>query len=336
MVLFPPNQSYTAFVCAITGSAISFVGSCFVMISSFKFPALRNFPFRMVALLAFADIGCNFAFFLGDGAESFTFRCYLQALSFIYFNLASIFLSAGIAYTVWLMIVHRSFDLAREREGRVYAVCFGLPALIACLPLITSDYGNTGAWCSITGDHEKEVDTGSIWMLVCFYIPLWLSIGYICYAYLGVYRVIQGVKAAFAMAGYHEGSGETKSEPSTLALGQPQGLAMEYSKRLFLYPLIIVVCYSFASINKIYMLATGNGVFTLYLLQFTFLSLSGFGDALVYGSTKSVRDAWKNEFRQMRGSTWGEIALMTFCMGTEPPPDEITSPDPSRSLLDTP
>eukprot|EP00639_Heterosigma_akashiwo_P011139 CAMPEP_0206368698 /NCGR_PEP_ID=MMETSP0294-20121207/4827_1 /ASSEMBLY_ACC=CAM_ASM_000327 /TAXON_ID=39354 /ORGANISM="Heterosigma akashiwo, Strain CCMP2393" /LENGTH=262 /DNA_ID=CAMNT_0053815253 /DNA_START=236 /DNA_END=1020 /DNA_ORIENTATION=- len=262
----------------------------------------------MVGWLASADLGICFAYFLGTGAGTGHFRCYLQGVSYIYFNLVSIFLSVGLAHLVRLMVGGGpgGFGAARAAEGRVLAVSFSVPAALALLPLATDDYGDTGAWCSISGDGGgASWDTGEIWMFFCFYLPLWLGVAYISFCYTAVYRNIRGVRRAWELAYGSAGEEERKEGGGGGGRGglrpKPDSTALEYSRRVWLYPVVLAACYFFATLDKIIILCTGQGVFSIYLLEFVTIGLSGCCDALVYGATGSVRAAWAAEARRLRG-----------------------------------
>jgi len=319
MVEFPTEKANIAYIIAITGSSISFVGSLFVAISCCKFPELRQFPYRLVGWLAVADVGCALSFFLGSGAESYSVRCDLQGMMFIYFNMASVFLAVGIAYALRQMLAFRNFETARNSEPVLYMLCWGVPFFLALLPLTTKDYVDTGAWCSIGGNRFRDVeldkvDTGTMWEMVCFDVPLWLSILYIFWAYWEVYRVIRGLRGA---AAYHE---ELEEETKEEVVKRPKSESEEFTRRMVFYPLVLVFFYSFCTVNKIHMIITGDASFVLYALQFSFLSLSGFGDAVVYGTSRSVRLAWKQELSK------------TKCFGCWSYFAEENSPDPTLLL----
>ena len=68
-------------------------------------------------------------------------------------------------------------------------------------------------------------------------------------------------------------------------------------ERLKYYPLILIVCWIFATINRIYdSVHPNNPILALILLQTIFQSLQGILNALVYGLTPSVRNVWIESF----------------------------------------
>jgi len=64
-------------------------------------------------------------------------------------------------------------------------------------------------------------------------------------------------------------------------------------KRLKLYPLILVVCWFWATINRLQnAFNPNNEVFWLYVLQVLFRSLQGLLNCVAYGLQPNVRRCW--------------------------------------------
>jgi hypothetical protein len=74
-------------------------------------------------------------------------------------------------------------------------------------------------------------------------------------------------------------------------------LVNKYTSKLRMYPIVQIVSYIPATVNKIYNLTTGNSNFTLMLIQGIFDSLTGLMFALVYGFNSSVRASLCECFR---------------------------------------
>ena len=91
------------------------------------------------------------------------------------------------------VIVERNFDIANQQAHRptymMYA--WGLPVLFTLLPFTTNNYGNNGAWCSITSSRGSWWG-GVLWHVVCLYGPCWLAIAYNITMYLRVHRFVRG------------------------------------------------------------------------------------------------------------------------------------------------
>ena len=64
-------------------------------------------------------------------------------------------------------------------------------------------------------------------------------------------------------------------------------------RRLGTFPLILVGCWFFATVNRVYELFDAPPSLLLYVLQVVTSSLMGLLNALVYGMAPSVRRAWR-------------------------------------------
>lgn len=65
----------------------------------------------------------------------------------------------------------------------------------------------------------------------------------------------------------------------------------KYSSKLRLYPMVQIISFIPATVNRIYGMATGESSFGLLLVQCIFDSLTGLMFSIVYGYNASVRNA---------------------------------------------
>src|SRR6185369_14806047 len=95
-------------------------------------------------------------------------------------------------------------------------------------------------------------DSKSYWRFISFYAPLWLAVCINAYVYIAVLRML---RKSIAAAGSSTGDATTASIRAMM-------------RRLQMYPFILVIVWSFATIIRLYELATGGDqIFTLFLLQ---------------------------------------------------------------------
>jgi len=134
------------------------------------------------------------------------------------------------------------------------------------LPLLTDDFGQSGSWCWI-----KRSNVSLFWRFFEFYIPLWWAIVYNAYTY---YKVIQFLKQEMQ-----------------------ENVDDRLIKRFMLYPLILVFCWMFATINRINTLFFKESL-TLNILHRLFGSLQGILNAIIYGMNQNVRREIKIYMRQ--------------------------------------
>jgi len=184
-----------------------------------------------------------------------------------------------IALTLFRLIVMQK--TSSHLMGKFHLFCFGLPLICMFLPLLTSSYGDTGAWCWIqTPDENKDasmaetlLNKGTIWRLFLFYLPLWIAIAFNSVVYIVVTNTLARVARTQAS--------ETR----------PKYLKM--IRRLRMYPLILVFCWAGATINRFQNVIYPNQpVYELYIFQVSTRSLQGVLNAIVYGLNNHVMGEW--------------------------------------------
>jgi hypothetical protein len=80
-------------------------------------------------------------------------------------------------------------------------------------------------------------------------------------------------------------------------LKDDQNLVDKYSNKLKLYPLVQIISFIPATINRIYNMCTNNDNFTLTLIQCIFDNSDGLMFAFVYGFNNTVRGAISDSFK---------------------------------------
>ena len=165
------------------------------------------------------------------------------------------------------------------------AYCWLIPLAMAALPFTTSNYGGAGAWCSITSLDMKSLEWGTFWRFAIIYVPLWICIAVNLYMYFRVYRALRGHEAA--MAAYaepeEEGGSAVEAEDESAMVAEdsgrrigPRGVEQSTSTpiiaRLQLYTLALVVCWSWATVNRVReaIHPDAHAIFWLYILQYMF------------------------------------------------------------------
>ncbi|CAN0268085.1 unnamed protein product [Discosporangium mesarthrocarpum] len=85
-----------------------------------------------------------------------------------------------------------------------------------------------------------------------------------------------------------------------------------------LYPIALVVCWSWATVNRIHeALAPYESIFWLYVLQYTFQAMHGVLNAIIFALTPAVTREWGDQLRK-----WGLV-------GVGPTVDSTALLDPS-------
>eukprot|EP00457_Paulinella_chromatophora_P007706 gb/GEZN01007730.1/.p1 GENE.gb/GEZN01007730.1/~~gb/GEZN01007730.1/.p1 ORF type:complete len:335 (-),score=26.99 gb/GEZN01007730.1/:504-1379(-) len=236
------------------------------MATYLSFPELRSVAFRLVYYMAIADALYSLGGFFGL-PEDGTFLCYLQATLLEFPSLASNLWATLIAYTLYLSIVtgvHDPSNTVSLLIPKYHALAWGVSGTLTLLPFTTLSYGDTGSWCYI-----KNGKTGNIWRFITFYIPIWIMIGYVSFVYFKVWRKLN-----------EESAEEETTDRARMV------------NRLKYYPAVLVVCYTFGTVNRIYnVFHPKQPIFGLQVLHLVGARSRGFLNAMVYGFNPLVRHA---------------------------------------------
>jgi hypothetical protein len=199
--------------------------------------------------------------------------CQIQSWSESFFELSSPMWTTAIATTLFMSVILRWPGDAIERSFKwMCLVCIGVPALLTIIPGAQGFYGVAGAWCWIREEY-------SLWRIFQLFIPLVLCILFNAYVYCKViFEIKRTVRATEAAAGGYA------SDPATQQM-------QKIVNRLLRYPLILVIVWFFAAVNRITEAASGEQLFALSLLQQLFSSAQGFLNAFAYGFSSGVQEA---------------------------------------------
>ncbi|KAH8074712.1 G-protein coupled receptor [Aureococcus anophagefferens] len=234
---------------AIAESSLSFLGGLFVVFSFGFFPTLRSkFAFEQVAMMALADMGAALTYWFGSPRDR-SGLCTSQA------------------------VLQQFFELSSTNDGGARAraaFTWGASAVFALLPLSTSSYGASGAWCWI---RPRPRLPSAAWRFSIF-VPVWIAIAYNGAVYANCAWVLERLRSVADDAAGEKLRGTIH--------------------RLARYPLILVACWSCATINRLQQIfAPDRPVFGLYVATVVTRSMLGFLNALAFGATANVRHEWR-------------------------------------------
>jgi hypothetical protein len=190
----------------------------------------------------------------------------------VYFELVSLFWSVAIARVLHLIILNGNQEVEKsERNMQIF--CWGLPGLMVLLPETTYSYGDSGPLCWIKGATGAD----QAWRFLTFYIWLWSGVAYICWVYYKIHAQFRNL-------------GDV--DPNS-AEGQEAAAHKRTIERMQYYPLTLIFCYFFASINRLYSLGTSEPSFTLLFLHTAFESIKGCANSVIYGYTGNAGSTLK-------------------------------------------
>lgn len=248
----------------------SLIGAFFVIVVYLRFPDIRNFALKLVFFNAICDFSTSIfnLFMWSPDLETGKPLCTLQAWGQSFFYTSSIFWSMLIAFTIHMAFLREDARFTPSEVGSnikfYYLVGWGIPLILSILPFTTNSYGLSGGWCWIPYGSPEN----SAWRVLQLYLWVWCAWGYSLYVYV---RVIQKLKA--------------RSDDSIRV------------RQIMYYPLVLVLCWLFPSIHRIYETFTdGDEVLFLNLANTISATLFGFFNAIVYGLTPVVTDKLKTVF----------------------------------------
>jgi hypothetical protein len=248
-------------------AGLSILGGLLIVGSSCAFKLLDSYTFRLVTYLSLVDIFISSSTFhsgfLIPNSLSHEL-CLLQAMLQNYSQLASLFFTGLISYSLYEMIVKDNAYIIKQ-ETYTVSICFLLPAIVTPLPLFTNSYGDAQGWCWITYDRTI---INYFWTVFQFYGPLFILFLMNIYFYIRIYRKIRNEKERY----------------------DDLKVVVRMMKRLKLYPLILIVCFGPAVAHRIFYLITkDNEHEILNLVTACLLALYGAANTVVYGMTGKVR-----------------------------------------------
>jgi len=177
--------------------------------------------------------------------------CRFQAFLIQFGSLSSILWVTVISYCIKEVVINRN-AYVEEDIKKYHAFVWITATVFACLPFTTNSYGPASGWCWI-----KKEEVGGMWRFVTFYLPLWIAGLWILWIY---YRTIR----------------------------QLENSMQTVLNRMKYYPLVLLITYFFATVNRVSQLFT-DPIFILACLHYFFSTLSGLFNCVVYGWTPTVR-----------------------------------------------
>jgi len=251
----------------------SFLGSAFILFSLWRFNRLKFISGRLLlylSLVAFFEalttimtIGYNY----GEQQLEDTPFCFLLGLSLQFFQLSEFCWLAVIAINLFMVLVLAKHTSTTTTELVYHAVVWPFVLLCALIPLSGDNYGPAGFWCWMKNNTQYRWGT--------FYGPL--------FAILALVSLLYSVICCKVCQNF-EGETDANIQKQTRKL----------LRKLSLYPVVFLACYSVPFVNRLYTTITGTDKFGLVLVAgFTAASL-GWVNALVYGCDSTTRNNWKN------------------------------------------
>jgi hypothetical protein len=211
------------------------------------------------------------SFWTFHNEERYSAACYAQGLA-MQFAQVSLFCWTGVfAFNLYMVIVMRRLDVHLYNTW-YHSVCWIVAVVCTLIPNFTFAYGRTTVWCWIS----KEAPGGNAYRIGTFFVPFyvsWIIMLFVCICI--VYRLLITIKHM---------------------LPDEKERTLQLVRRFYAYPIIFLICYIPATINRINNWVTGNDVFVLFIIHVLASPSLGTLNALLFFSNIEVRHAVANIF----------------------------------------
>ncbi len=200
-------------------SVVSCMFSMFVMLTYFMFPEMRRKLFmKLIFHMSLADFGMNVVSAFGFPPNG-SALCWIQGICQIYFAASSWLWTTVLSYSVYSIMRYERLYLS---ENYAHLLCWGLPLIMALVPISTSNYGAPDPdyqWCIWVSRAGTPNWTFAFWTYVSFFG--WF---FLCVFLMVVWTVLIFIRLVWQ-----------KTIMSDV-------VKKTYSK-VWLYPIVMVVCW---------------------------------------------------------------------------------------------
>jgi len=277
------NKNIWIYYVELVIGIISMIGCLFVIMAYICYSSIRNRVFELIFYLMISSFFNNLSYIMN----------YIEEENMIITNMslcrtqAFIMIWSEISQQTWaLLIVHSvydkvvNFDDAAESNRstcmqRIRYIIFGFiyPLSLAIIGLVCNFLGPSGKWCWINTVTDDKFGYAYGFII---YIIIWSSIfAELIFTCL----IIRFLNKTYA--------------------GERLVIVSRFMNKLITYPIIHIVCFIPATINRIISLIFGN-IPVFQLLALIFLTLQGLAYAITYGFNPQVRNALYTTFCRVR------------------------------------
>jgi len=228
-----------------------------------KVETVFDFAYKIVFFMSICDLVGNIANLFNtndenniDGSKTSSL-CWAQSILDQFGEIGSVLWNAAIAHSIQYVLSHHCTARdTRHLIKKYHKFIWPTLILLTLLPLINNSYGWSDGWCWI----QNKTTLQQMFRMICDYVPIWMTIMYIAYVYW------------YALKNW---------KPN------------DYLRRLRWFPLIILICFTPASINRVYQLISPKPVFILTICQALGVRIVGLINAIVYGWTTPVKITYR-------------------------------------------
>jgi len=253
----------------LTVASFSLIASLFIIFVIWLFKKYKYFIQRLILALSVAAFLDSVSYLLTGVPPDDSSLCDFQAWLLSFMGFSVLLWVCCITFNLyWNAIKGVKTD---KFEKYYHLVSWGIPFVVACLPLINDHYGPAGAWCWIS----KQSDNSVAWRFATYYIPVYVCIIglFVVYSYIFI-TIRRQIKR-------WDGMYSAEAERS-------KALMKEDIKPLMWYPVVYLLTTICPLIHRIHNAVSSKPNFTLLLLQVIFSPLVGVLNAVVFGMDRET------------------------------------------------
>jgi hypothetical protein len=282
---FNTNMNEWIYFVELSIGILSMIGSSFIILAFIFYQKLRNKAFELVFYMTIASFFNNLSYLIyyieADNkiVEDMTL-CRAQAFLMIWSEVSQMTWAFLISYSVYDSVVNFDYMSADDHYStciqriKYLTIGFVWPLVVSIIGLACDYLGPSGKWCWINSITNNPFAIAYGWFI---YVCLWSSIISGCVI---TFLVIRFLSRAYS--------------------GQKYVIVSRFVTKLITYPLIQIVCWLPATLNRLVFDFSGCYNLYLQLLALLFVSSQGLAYAIAYGFNPQVRSALYGTFCKNR------------------------------------
>jgi hypothetical protein len=163
-------------------SVLAVVTSSFVLLTFATFSEMRKKRFmKFIFYISICDF-CMGVISLFGFPPTGSALCWVQGCLAIYFSTCSWFWTTALSYVMYCIVLTGKSTVP---DFLLHSICWLLPALLACIPLINVSYGNLSGsnvqWCLLVDNSRSPKGAALIWSYVAYFGWLFACCGLMIY-----------------------------------------------------------------------------------------------------------------------------------------------------------
>lgn len=191
--------------------------------------------------------------------------CYAQGLMLQFAHVAFFCWTTVFTFNLYLVIVHHRLDPEKYTTW-YHGLSWSIASICTLVPNMTFAFGRTTVWCWIS----KEAPYGNLFRFATFFIPFYIACAIIIFTCASIIVRI-----------YY------RYQLNTDPMERQRDIHL--LRRFYVYPILFLVCYIPATVNRINNWVTGNDVYVLFILHVLTAPTLGTLNAIIFFLNTDVK-----------------------------------------------